>query len=352
MTEPPEASSNQAAPKPDVQSILGLLEVAIDARSGLIDERRESALRLFNGFYEGCPELVIDLYARTAIIFEYAQETTALQPVVRAVQEYLYYRFPWLNAVILKMRKTSDPQQRRGIILAGEKPDLKIRENGVWYAIDPLISQDASFYLDTRGLRAWAIQNSANKRVLNAFAYTGSLGIAARAGGAVQVVQMDRNRLYLNLAKASNSLNGFNTDRGDFLCGDFWVSVGRLKRADRLFDCVFIDPPFFSASETGRVDLIHHPERVINKVRPLVCHNGYLIVVNNALFISGVEYMSLLERLCATGYLTIETLIPVPPDVTGYPHTCRRPPPVDPSPFNHPTKIAVLRVRRKDERCE
>ncbi len=352
MTEPPEASFSQTVPKPDAQSVLDLLEVAIDARAELMDERRESALRLFNGFYEGCPELVIDLYARTAIIFNYAHNPTVLQPVVRAVQEYLFYRFPWLNAVILKLRKAPDPQQRRGIILAGEKPDLKIREHGVWYAIDPLISQDAGFYLDTRGLRAWAIQNSANRRVLNTFAYTGSLGVAARAGGAIQVVQMDRNRHYLNLAKASYSLNGFDIDRGDFLCGDFWVLVGRLKRADRLFDCVFIDPPFFSASETGRVDLIHHPERVINKVRPLVCHNGYLIVVNNALFFSGAEYMSLLEKLCASGYLSIETLIPVPPDVTGYPHTCRRPPPVDPSPFNHPTKIAVLRVRRKDERCE
>lgn len=352
MTEPPEVSSNLSHSTPSVASILNLLEGAIDARAGLMDEQHDSALRLFNGFYEGCPELVIDLYARTVIIFEYAQEPALFQPVVQAVWEYLLHRFPWLNAAILKMRKATNPLQRRGVILAGEKPDLKVREHGVWYAIDPLISQDASFYLDTRELRAWAINNLVNKRVLNTFAYTGSLGIAARAGGASQVVQMDRNRRYLNLAKTSNLLNGFNFDRGDFLCGDFWVLIGRLKRADRLFDCVFIDPPFFSASETGRVDLIHRPDRVINKVRPLVSHNGYLVIVNNALFVSGAEFISILGKLCASGYLSIETLVPVPQDVTGYPHTCRRPPPVDPSPFNHPTKIAVLRVRRKDERTD
>jgi 23S rRNA (cytosine1962-C5)-methyltransferase len=38
----------------------------------------------------------------------------------------------------------------------------------------------------------------------------------------------------------------------------------------------------------------------------------------------------------------------VPPDCTGYPATRVSAPPVDPAPFNHPTKIAILRVRRKD----
>ncbi len=350
MTEPPETSPRQNPPTIDTQSILDLLEIAIEARRGLLDDRHESALRLFNGFYEGCPELVVDLYARMVIIFNYADNPALLQPVVQGVIEYLLDRFSWLRAVVLKARKDPNPQRRRGVLLVGEKPEARIREHGVWYAIDPFISQDASFYLDTRELRAWAIKNLAGRRVLNTFAYTGSLGVAARAGGASRVIQMDRNRHYLNLAKASYTLNGFSIEQRDFIVGDFWAMVSRLKRADLLFDCVFIDPPFFSATDLGRVDLIQRPERVINKVRPLVCHNGYLAVVNNALFVSGAEFISRLEGLCASGYLSIDTLIPVPEDITGYPHTRRRDPPVDPAPFNHPTKIAVLRVRRKDER--
>ena len=54
-----------------------------------------------------------------------------------------------------------------------------------------------------------------------------------------------------------------------------------------------------------------------------------------------------LEALCASGYLTIEDLIPVPEDITGYPSTVVGVPPCDPSPFSHPTKIVILRVRRK-----
>jgi 23S rRNA (cytosine1962-C5)-methyltransferase len=37
-------------------------------------------------------------------------------------------------------------------------------------------------------------------------------------------------------------------------------------------------------------------------------------------------------------------------DVTGYPKTVVEAPLVDPAPFNHPTKIALLRAFRKDER--
>ncbi len=186
-----------------------------------------------------------------------------------------------------------------------------------------------------------------DKTVLNTFAYTGSLGVAALAGGAARVVQMDLNRPFLNLAKTSYTLNGFPIHKEDFLVGDFWSQVSRLKRAGESFDCVFLDPPFFSTTSKGRLDLNTDSARLINKVRPLVKDGGWLVSINNALYVSGKEYLQTLEGLCADGYLKIAELIPVPEDCTGYPATRRGTPVTDPSPFNHSTKIAVLEVRRK-----
>ena len=91
---------------------------------------------------------------------------------------------------------------------------------------------------------------------------------------------------------------------------------------------------------------------LINKVRPLINDGGYLVAVNNALFLSGNDYIEALESLCADGYLQIEELIPVPEDFTGYAQTRLRSLPVDPAPFNHATKIAVLKVRRKAESAD
>jgi len=256
-------------------------------------------------------------------------------------------QLPWVNATVLKTRNAPDPTARCGVVVYGSQADRSIREHGVRYAVELLLNQDASFYLDTRNLRRWAIENLKGKTVLNTFAYTGSLGVAACAGGAARVVHLDRNREFLNVAKTSYTLNGFPIHKTDFQTGDFFTQTSRLRRSNEQFDCVFVDPPLFSATSKGTVDLVNQSERVLNKVRPLVADGGVLVAINNALFVSGAQYIRTLEGLCADGYLSIEKLIPAPPDVTGYPQTIARTPPVDPAPFNHSTKIALLRVRRK-----
>ena len=87
--------------------------------------------------------------------------------------------------------------------------------------------------------------------------------------------------------------------------------------------------------------------RLINKVRPLINDGGVLVAINNALYVSGEEYMRTLESLCEDGYLKIEEFIPVPNDCTGTPETRVGQPITDPTPFNHSTKIAVVEVKRK-----
>jgi 23S rRNA (cytosine1962-C5)-methyltransferase len=135
--------------------------------------------------------------------------------------------------------------RRKAWTIYSEKPDTKIKEHGIWYSVDLTMNRDASLYLDTRNLRKWLIENMHGKTVLNTFAYTGSLGVAARAGGARRVVQHDLNRQFLNIAKTSYALNGFPIQKQDFVRADFFTLVSKLKRADETFDCVLIDPPFF-----------------------------------------------------------------------------------------------------------
>lgn len=330
------------------QGIIERLALALDARAALFDARHESAFRLFNGFYEGAPDLAIDLYASTLVLHNYADPPERAQATIAVAQAYLLERLPWLRAVVVKPRRALAPEERRGQLVYGDAPDRRVRENGVWYALDLLLNRDASLYLDTRALRAWAKDSLAGCTVLNAFAYTGSLGVAARAGGASQVVHLDRNRAFLNVAKASYTLNGLPIDKADFRAGDFWAQTSGLRRGNAQFDCVFLDPPFFSETSKGTVDLVAESRRVINKVRPLVADGGALVAINNALFAGGAEYLRTLEELASDGYMTIETLVPVPPDFTGYAATRKSDPPVNPAPFNHPTKIAILRVRRKD----
>ncbi len=323
-----------------------LLQRALLDRDALFDARHEAAFRLFNGFSEGgdrAATLIIDLYGTTLLLHNYADPPKDGHALVSTAWRFLHARLPWIEAAVLKSRYGATPGERNGTLLFGTSATRKIREHGVWYAIDLSMNRDASFYLDTRGLRRWALHHLGGKSVLNTFAYTGSLGVAARAGGAARVVHLDKSRQFLNVAKTSYTLNGFAIDKQDFQVGDFWPQVNQLKRGGAGFDCVFLDPPFFSATAKGVVDLTENSSRLINKVRPLVNDGGCLVAINNALYLSGAEYMKTLESLCEGGYLEIEGLIPVPADFTG--NAAWRI--TDPAPFNHSTKMAMLRVRRK-----
>lgn len=326
-------------------TVTRLLQIAIDARESLFDSRHETACRLFNGFTEGYPHLSVDLYAGTVIFHNYHPDASLGMESVHGPKEVLMEKMPWLRAGIVKSRNSTSQDERRGRLLFGTTVDRRVKEHEVWYAVDLTLNRDTSLYLDTRYLRKWLIENMNGKRILNTFAYTGSFGVAALAGGARQVIQLDLNRKFLNLAKESYTLNGFPIHKQDFIAADFFPTVGQFKRANEQFDCVIIDPPFFSTTSKGKVDQARESARLINKVRPLVEDGGYLIAINNALYISGREYMQTLEGLCEAEYLKIEGLILVPDDFVGHNKTGTYI--TDPTPFNHSTKIAILKVKRK-----
>jgi len=345
-------------------SVPSAVATAVAARSHLAEDAQTTAYRLFNGHLEGDPRFVVDAYGETALLYHQAtpdDDAATLDAVVAWLPTVL----PWLRAVVVKERPGTSDEARRGRVVwsrvgGGDAiaevdgaasptapPGNEVREHGVRYAVDLLMHQDAGFYLDTRLLRRWLIDTSDGLSVLNTFAYTGSLGVAARAGGAARVLHTDLKAHYLDVARSSYALNGFAALDADFQARDFWSYVKGARLRGERFDRVILDPPFYASTDKGTVDLNRDTVRLINKVRPLVRSGGSLVVVNNALFLSGAELMRELEALCAGGWLEIERTIGVPDDVTGYPSTRVGAPPVDPAPFAHSTKIVVLTVRHK-----
>jgi 23S rRNA (cytosine1962-C5)-methyltransferase len=327
-----------------------MLHAAIEARAHLVDEEHRTAFRLFNGHLEGDPRYVIDVYGKTAVVFHHGP-ATAPGVDLRGVIDVVRAAVPWLDAVVVKERQGASHDERRGRIAwrrpGGSGVDTSIVEGGVRYAVDLLANHDAGFYLDTRHLRRWLFDGAAGKTVLNTFAYTGSLGVAAGVGGAERVLHTDLSVRALEVAQASTALNGLRVERKDFQVQDFFSIARGLKLRGERFDIVVLDPPFFSTTRGGSLDLSLDTPRLINKVRPLVRGGGKLVVVNNALFLSGEAFMAELEALCSGGWMTLEERIAVPQDVTGYPETRVGAPPVDPSPFDHATKIVVLGVRHR-----
>jgi 23S rRNA (cytosine1962-C5)-methyltransferase len=96
-------------------------------------------------------------------------------------------------------------------------------------------------------------EQSAGKKVLNLFAYTGSFSVYAAAGKATQVVTVDLSKTYLNWAEKNFLLNGFefagtpSGDGGTFIHADVLQYLKTIP-AD-YFDLIVLDPPTFSNSK-------------------------------------------------------------------------------------------------------
>ncbi|PKN89544.1 MAG: SAM-dependent methyltransferase [Chloroflexi bacterium HGW-Chloroflexi-7] len=328
-------------------SIQEVIIKALSKRLPLIAPGHDCAIRLFNGFYEGERDLVADLYGSTLVLFSHAENEEDSIVLSQLARDIFLETLPLIKCVLVKHHNARDKDLRNGVVTFGSHLDDSILEHGIKYALDLKLNQDASFYLDTRNLRKWLLDHSAGLEVLNTFAYTGSLGLAALAGGASNVFQLDRNRKFLDIARRSAMLNRLDLGKMKLAAVDFFVGIGQLKRSNALFDMVILDPPFFSVTEKGMVDQAKESHRLVNKVRPLLRDGGRIVAINNSLFLEGAEFMRSLEELGQDGFIEIEEIIPVPEDITGYPDTILRSPPIDPAPFNHPTKIVVLKVKRK-----
>jgi 23S rRNA (cytosine1962-C5)-methyltransferase len=89
---------------------------------------------------------------------------------------------------------------------------------------------------------------SANREVLNAFAYTGGFGVVALKSNASVVVNADSSVEALELAAKNYVLNGAEESGVEFIQADVFNLLRNYRDSRREFDMIILDPPKFVAS--------------------------------------------------------------------------------------------------------
>src|SRR5690554_3248028 len=89
---------------------------------------------------------------------------------------------------------------------------LWIEENGLQLGVDIQTGHKTGYYLDQRDSRLAVQKYVRDKRVLNAFSYTGGFGLYAVAGGATEVVNLDVSAPALAQASVNHERNGLASD--------------------------------------------------------------------------------------------------------------------------------------------
>jgi 23S rRNA (cytosine1962-C5)-methyltransferase len=88
--------------------------------------------------------------------------------------------------------------------------------------------------------------------VLNVFAYTCGFSVCAAKAGA-RTTSLDLSRKYLEWGRRNFALNGLDPAQHDFIYGDAFDWLRRLRKKGRAFDAVVLDPPTFSQSKESGV---------------------------------------------------------------------------------------------------
>jgi 23S rRNA G2069 N7-methylase RlmK/C1962 C5-methylase RlmI len=127
---------------------------------------------------------------------------------------------------------------------------LWVKEGGLEFAVNLSDYLDTGLFLDHRTTRGLVKAESAGKRFLNLFCYTGSFSVHAAAGGAVETTSVDLSNTYLDWTRTNLARNGFRDAGRHRSIRDEARSFleHRARRGEPPFDLVVCDPPTHSRS--------------------------------------------------------------------------------------------------------
>jgi len=332
----------------------GVLATALAARAAHLAQLHAEdtdAYRLFHGSVEGWPGLTVDRYGDQLLAQTFHRSLDAEQ--LATLQAFYAETQP---GRLLIYNDRSHGNSRIGNTLEGEEkvaahtPRL-IREMGVHYRYQARhAGQDPWLFLDLRAGRRRAMAEAAGKSVLNLFAYTGGVGIAAAKGGASFVMNIDFSESSLAIGKENARLNALPT-RPRFMHSDVFPAVrqyaglgqSQVVRGKRLpafpkldprqFDLVFLDPPRYAKSPFGVVDLVNDYPALFKPALLATAEGGTLICCNNVAEVPRDAWLDQLQRSARKAGRVVREAEWIAPEADF------------PSPDGHPPlKMVLLRV--------
>ncbi len=212
---------------------------------GLIGRTDNNTYRLVHGEGDNLPGLVIDIYARTAVMqahsagmhMERMQIAEALTEVMQGEVDNIYYK----SETTLPYKADLFPENG---FLKGGSTDNVATEYGLNFHIDWLKGQKTGFFVDQRENRALLEKYAHGRTVLNMFCYTGGFSVYAMRGGALSVHSVDSSAKAIELTNKNIGLNFPDDPRHKAFAEDAFKFLEQMD--DNAYDLIVLDPPAFA----------------------------------------------------------------------------------------------------------
>jgi len=128
-------------------------------------------------------------------------------------------------------------------VFTGSIPENHIvEENCLKYAVSLSKGENPGIFPDMREGRSYINKISSGKKILNLFSYTCAFSVAAIAGGAESVLNMDLNSNSLSRGRLNHELNHHDKGSVSYLSHNILKSFGKISKKGP-YDLIVIDPP-------------------------------------------------------------------------------------------------------------
>ncbi|MDP2561893.1 class I SAM-dependent methyltransferase [Psychrobium sp. 1_MG-2023] len=233
--------------------------------------------RLFHGrgkCYPNFEQVTIDWFSPAIFITLFSEHSSEFEQELLATIGHAYPDF--VGPLLIQRRYIHGAPVE---LVRGELPQPHlVQEQGLTYQVKLLDGQNNGLFLDMANGRQWVREHASGRNVLNLFSYSCSFSLAAMAGGAESVINIDMSHGALKLGKINHKNNEIALDKVKFFRHDIFKSWGKLKRYGP-YQTIVIDPP---SNQVGSFVAAKDYQRLLRKIPELASEQADILVCLNS----------------------------------------------------------------------
>jgi 23S rRNA (cytosine1962-C5)-methyltransferase len=276
------------------------IRAAISQRSTFNVQRDTDSYRLIHAESDGLPGLVVDRYGDVLVM---QALTTGAEFWKKTLADILLEE---TGLQVIYERSDADVRELEGLssVIGSLRGTLAsfvfpIHEHDLQFNVNLQSGHKTGFYLDQRRNRQRVRELAQGRDVLDCFCYSGGFTVNAWAGGAKSVTSVDASSEALVLARENISLNGIQAGAQEWIEGDVFQVLRKLRDAARSFDLIVLDPPKF-APTAAQAEKASRGYKDINRLAFKLLRPGGILVTFSC---SGGVDAALFQKIVASAAL-------------------------------------------------
>lgn len=284
----------------DLDFFVRKISRAWQLRQSLFAATDTDGIRIIAAESDDLPGVTIDKYQDVLVVQLLSAGADAKRPLIVKALQQVFPEHSIYERSDVDVRKKEGLKPVTGWLhLPKEHGEVLIKEHGMRLVVDVVQGHKTGFYLDQRASRAAVRRFAKDAEVLNCFSYTGTFAVAALAGGARHVTNVDMSELALSTATRNAELNQLDLSKLTNCKADVFKLLRQYQEQGKQFDIIILDPPKF-AENKAQLTSACRGYKDINRVAMQLVKPGGLLFTFSC---SGLMEEALFQKVVADAAL-------------------------------------------------